>query len=415
MKVFIIFLFSFTFLFTFVAAASEKSDAIWQKNLQAQHIPLADQSYCYADERGDVQGKNIDQRVRLASVSKLVTSLWAIDLLGAHFQFQTKLFIKGSHLHLQGSLDPFFDEQKLFFLLSQLNDLGFSSFDLITFDKKIQINPDAQIPSNEYPLITRESNAQNIKLFFNTASWSDVLKLNYAQMEKFEKPGRIRKSVFFETKEVRFLEQNPFDNDPSAKVLTYRSPQLHRYLKEMNIQSNNYVAQTLFLKLGGSVLFEKYMNEKYGLNSQQLRFFTGNGLPLIANKVRFDNFGTCRVIIKLEEELHESAQNQGLELKDLMAVPGSDGGTFSTRHYPSSFKNSFVAKTGSLFNTSSIAGAMSSQSRLSYFGIFNQTEDIDGAHKIQDEMIQTLMNELGGPLPFEYSNQQFSTHTEENL
>jgi D-alanyl-D-alanine carboxypeptidase/D-alanyl-D-alanine-endopeptidase (penicillin-binding protein 4) len=403
------------FLFSFVVAASENSDAIWQKNLQAQHIPPADQSYCYTNDRGEIQGKNSDQRVRLASVSKLITSLWAIELLGAHYQFQTKLFIKGSHLHLQGSVDPFFDKQKLFFLLSQLNDLGFSSFDLITFDKRIQINPDAQIPSNEYPLITRESNAQNIKLFFNTASWSEFLKLNYAQMEKFEKPGRMRKSVFFETKEVRFLEQNPFEQDPDAKVLTYRSPELHRYLKEMNIQSNNYVAQTLFLKLGGSVLFEKYINEKFGINPQQLSLFTGSGLPLIKNLVRFDNFGTCRVIIMLIEELLESAQTQKLELKDLMAIPGSDGGTFSTRPYPASFKNSFVAKTGSLFNTSSIAGSMSSQSRLSYFGIFNQTEDTDGAHKIQDEMIRTLMNELGGPKPFEYSYRPFSTHTDENL
>ncbi|RPJ74571.1 MAG: hypothetical protein EHM20_10390, partial [Alphaproteobacteria bacterium] len=130
-------------LTSFSAFSSEKTDADWSKLLDKSKLPSSEQSYCYTDEQGKLQGENLDKQVRLASVSKLMTSLWAMEVLGPEYRYDTKLFIKGNHLHIVGSMDPFMGNEKMFFLVSQLNDLGFTKFDKVTFDKIIQINPNA--------------------------------------------------------------------------------------------------------------------------------------------------------------------------------------------------------------------------------------------------------------------------------
>ena len=107
-------------------------------------------------------------------------------------------------------------------------------------------------------------------------------------------------------------------------------------------------------------------------------------------------------------------ERQGIQLEDIMAVPGSDGGTFSKRIFPAEFKNAFVAKTGTLVNTSTLAGALSTKSGISFFGIFNQTININAAVNVQNAMITSLMLEMGGPVSFDYILNPFHTF-EENL
>lgn len=58
------------------AFASDKTDADFDKLLTANKIaPKDQQSYCYTDENGKLQGTNVDTKIRLASVSKLLTTL----------------------------------------------------------------------------------------------------------------------------------------------------------------------------------------------------------------------------------------------------------------------------------------------------------------------------------------------------
>ena len=70
-------------LFSFSVTASEKTDKIWKQEIKKQALDLSNQSYCYTNEEGKVEGDNVDMRVRLASVSKLLTSLWAVEKLGS--------------------------------------------------------------------------------------------------------------------------------------------------------------------------------------------------------------------------------------------------------------------------------------------------------------------------------------------
>lgn len=395
--------------------ANDKTDKTWAQQLAEQGLKANDQSYCYTNAEGKVEGKNVDMRIRLASVSKLLTSLWAIDKLGVDYKYDMKLFIKGNSLHIQGAYDPFLGNEKMFYLLSQLNEMGYTKFDTITFDKNLVLFPDAQYLVDEYPVINANTNTKYLKNYFNTQNWSEDTKSEYNNYYALSKTGRFVKNVQFEVANVKFSEVNPFADDPEVKVLTLSSPALFKYLKEMNIKSNNYVAETIFRQLGGTEKFAQFLADKFSLTSDKIHFYSGSGLPFFENGTRKDNYATCSVMLDLITELKKEVENQNKELEDMMAVPGSDGGTFRNRIFPADYKNSFVAKTGTLMHTSTLAGAMNTQNGFSFFGVFNQSTDISGSKIVQNNMVKSIMSEMGGPKAFNYVVEGFHTYGPEAL
>lgn len=392
--------------------ASDKTDVDWRTQVLANKLSYEDQAYCYTDEKGTLDGINVDLRIRLASVSKLVTSLWSVDVLGANFKHNTLLTIKDSELHFKGSFDPFMGNEKIFFLLSQLNDLGYTHFDKITFDKNFILFPNAEGHIEEHPVITPESIIKNLMAYFNTAAWTPAMKTEYTRVQLLAAPGRMRKAVNFSLNSAELKEDSPENYD---RKLTLSSPPLYRYLKEMNVESNNYVAQILFQELGGEKYFMTYMNDNFRFDSKVIRFFSGSGLPTMINNIRYDNYATCESMLTLIQALKDKAERQEHGLEDIVAVPGSDQGTFRNRIFPADYKNAFVAKTGTLMHTSTLAGAMSTKLGLSFYGIFNQSKDIEGSKRVQNAMVASIMNELGGPKAFNYKVDPFDTYGDDNI
>lgn len=381
--------------------ASAKTDADFSSLLKSYQVaPANDQSYCYTDETGALQGKNVNLRVRLASVTKLLTSLWAIEERGINYRYDTKLFIEGNNLHIQGSYDPFMNNEKMLFLVSQLNSLGYTHFDKITYDKNIQINPTAEKFTDNMPLITRDSNGRNIKKYFNTSSWTTAYRDEYDRLASMARSDRFLPYVDFSVDTVEYSGVNPLSKN--ARILTLTSPKLHQYLKETNVKSNNYTSHTIFQDLGGAVKFQKFLADRFNLTTNKIKIYTGSGLSVTESGQRKDNYATCAVIVDLIAELKASAERQFQDISDIVAVPGNDAGTFRNRLNSSEYKNTFVAKTGTLKHTSTLAGAMNTQMGYSFFGVFNQTTDIVGAKKVQNEMVQSIMDEMGGPKSFYY-------------
>jgi D-alanyl-D-alanine carboxypeptidase/D-alanyl-D-alanine-endopeptidase (penicillin-binding protein 4) len=103
-------------------------------------------------------------------------------------------------------------------------------------------------------------------------------------------------------------------------------------------------------------------------------------------------------------------EKQNRDIEHIVAVPGSDGGTFRNRVFPADLKNSFVAKTGTLTNVSTLAGAMSTQKGYSFFGIFNQNPNVVDSKNVQNIMVQNIMKDLGGPSSFDYKFENFYTY-----
>lgn len=398
---------------SFTLFASEKTDEDWKSFLSTNKLPYDNQAYCYEDDHDKIFGVNPDLRVRLASVSKLVTSLWSLNVLGANFRYKTKLYIKDKVLHFEGSDDPFMGNEKIYFLLSQLNSLGYTHFDKITFDKNFVVFPNAQGHIEEHPVITPESITKNLMTYFNTASWTSAMKKDYARVQALAGSSRMKKEVVFDVSEIEPVGNNPFDQDEEVRKLTLSSPPLYRYLKEMNVESNNYVAQMLYLQLGGEKYFISYMVENFRIGTKTLRFFSGSGLPTMIDNIRYDNYATCDSMLMLIKALKKSIEDQGLTLEDIVAVPGNDQGTFSNRIFPADYKNAFMAKSGTLMHTSTLAGAMSTKSGFSFYGIFNQSTNIVGSKRVQNLMVKSIMTELGGPKVFNYKVEPFDPYGED--
>lgn len=391
--------------------ANENTDKIWNSKLKEEGIDISEQAYCYTNEAGEAEGKNTDLRIRLASVSKLVSSLWTIEKVGIKHTFDTKLFIKGNNLHIQGSFDPFLGNEKMFFLISQLNELGYTHFDSITFDKNLMVFPDAQYGGDEYPDMSRAVHVKRLNRYFNTAQWNAEFKDEYKNFKIMAKTGMYRSEVNFDVTNINFTEVNPLEQDPEVKVLTLSSPPVYRYLKEMNVRSNNYVAETIFRMNGNVKMFDQYLLEKFNLTRETMHMYTGSGLPYYNDAgTRLDNYSTCNSMLKVMKQLKEEIEKQSMEIEDVVAVPGNDKGTFRNRIFPADFKNSFVAKTGTLMHTSTLAGAMNTQKGFSFFGIFNQSSDIAGSKKVQNNMVKSIMEEMGGPKAFDYEVTGFHTY-----
>jgi len=146
---------------------------------------------------------------------------------------------------------------------------------------------------------------------------------------------------------VAFSDVNPLAA-LSPSVYTHKSKQLHAILKSMNVMSKNIVAHNLFLEAGRVKKFETLMTEK-GIDKNSYIINNGSGLPIKGTK-RYDNWASCRTVIKVIELLSQSIQKHKLELSDIVAINGGeDLGSFRDRflNQPETHE-AVISKTGTV-------------------------------------------------------------------
>lgn len=400
--------------FSGTAMASSSTDAQFNKLVAKYGVsPRDQQAYCYTDAKGTFQGVNVDKKMRIASVSKLITSLWATEKLGADHTYDTKFYIKGDHMHIAGAFDPFMSNEKMIYIISSLNKLGITHLSKITFDNKIRIYPNAQFHSESWPEFTPEYNKQKLQLYFNTNNWTPTLQADYKKYSSIAPAGRYVENPTFSVESIEHSEVNPLGNvlgpvvPADLRMLTLKSPKLYKYLKEINVKSNNYAAQTVFEGLGGIATFKAYAKNAFSFDEEQIEMFTGSGLPDYTTGPRRDNLATCRAVGTMVESLKEELERQNREIEDVIAVPGSDEGTFKNRLNSEDLKNTFVAKTGTLTHVSTLAGALNTKKGYSFFGVFNASENIYGSKALQNDMVRILFDEMGGTKNFNYRVEGF--------
>ena len=416
---------------TFSSEVKLSPSDFWTKTQKDFNILGNTHSFCYQDENGKIQGVNPHMKVRLASVSKLYTTLWAIDKLGSDFEYESKFHYDGKNLHIEGSLDPVYSDRKLFFIISQLNNLGIKEIETLSFDKNLNVFTRAEWYSGVIIKMTPERTKQNLKDFLNTSTWNR-LKQAYknfvaATPDTIIDELQIRKDlddIELKVKEVKFVEKNPMENRPETyQVYSHLSPIMAKYLKVMNVRSNNYYADQIFDKLGGMQEFNKYYNElveetypnyetmrKGFLKGEAtVQFQTGSGLDSKKDGSRFDNYSTCAITLEMVKKLKIKIEEQEKEVKKIVAVPGTDLGTFRKRLRGERTKNSMLLKTGTLRNTSALAGILKSKNLENiYFGVFHQLTGWKGnAKMVQNKMAIKLIDHYGGPNNFEYSGEFF--------
>jgi D-alanyl-D-alanine carboxypeptidase/D-alanyl-D-alanine-endopeptidase (penicillin-binding protein 4) len=173
---------------------------------------------------------------------------------------------------------------------------------------------------------------------------------------------------------------------PLIPLVRHRSLPLTQLIKQMNIYSNNPMAEMLAVQLGGAPVIARQAAIAAQVPAAEIQLVNGSGLSP-------DNRMSPRAVCGLFQALQRLIQPQSLA--DLFPVSGRDLGTLELREIP----EQAVVKTGTLWNVSTLAGMLPNREYgPTCFAILNHGEGIDRFRQQQDQLLQSLEKQWG-PAP----------------
>ncbi|MES3039149.1 MAG: D-alanyl-D-alanine carboxypeptidase, partial [Bdellovibrionota bacterium] len=151
-------------------------------------IGLGKHSYCESSVNSpEITGHNADKLVPIASVSKVFTTYFAVAKLGAFHRFETTIYVTefnpatgAAAIHIQGSDDPYFTYDKVFFMIAELNKQGIKTLTKVTFDEGLRTftkvregsSPADDIDAYKFDPVTLADTQRSLTLLLNTNTWS---------------------------------------------------------------------------------------------------------------------------------------------------------------------------------------------------------------------------------------------------
>lgn len=351
-----------------------------------------------------------------ASIQKIVTMLPSIDTLGDDYQFKTQLYKNGdNNLYIKLGADPYFTTSDLKSMIRTLGNYKITTTKAIYIDDSIldsnewgegwqwddDLNP--LIPKfgsynmdrnlikiNFCPTVTGAPAEISTEVFYPTAFVNNVItgggtnikleRKNYISPDVINADGTIsgdysvqipinypRRYFILRLEEILRNQKVSYYGDfnrlklPKNTYLIFESKHpLSSAVDETLKRSNNMMAETIFKVAGGKYSQEtgstaaavEMLNAYYsklGINTDNIKVVDGSGVS--KNNLLTADFMTD-VLLK--------ASNTSL--KTHMASPGE--GTLTDRMLY--FKDNLKAKTGTLTNTSSIAGYLTAKSGKTY-------------------------------------------------
>lgn len=180
--------------------------------------------------------------------------------------------------------------------------------------------------------------------------------------------------------------------DYASKISVSSAP-LFKYLKNINVNSNNYLADAFFNYLGGVNAFTGFQQKQLEVPTKDLKIFTGSGLSDSSSGIRQDNLGTCFSMIKVLAFLRKKAFMAQLNLGALLLNPTLDqDGTFDVSE---SYQNAVVLKTGRLYEVPALnlAGFVSTSQGLLSF-VFLGHDFTDSEAKDMEDYRRLMLNDI---------------------
>jgi D-alanyl-D-alanine carboxypeptidase len=335
---------------------------------------------------GAVAGSsNLNTPYPIASVSKVFTSLWALEKYSADYRFKTQVYLTDLNnglydVHLRGSVFPYFDRTMFYYLITELNKRGVKKINNLTYDENFEYG--SIIRTNQD---LAHSNGEQSETEIMRELRNDVknLKANYKsfyQRTKSLTKVVLPSSVELSVKDIHAMSMKSFDRDQVTSSFMLQSVELHRILKEMNRNSNNFAADKLYERLSRIQNFKDYLTKSLNVDEKEFNFVNGSGYPEIIQGKKIYNSATCDTVLKVNKKLFQIAAAQNLGLRYILPVAGmdadADGDSTVTNIYSSNLtEGSLVAKTGTISQSVSLAGAVLTQDDLVYFHISASTGD----------------------------------------
>ena len=307
-----------------------------------------------------------------ASLTKIATTLAALGKWGADHQFVTKIFYTGQikegilegDLIVLGEGDPFLVWEEAIALGNALNKAGLR-----------QVKGNLLVNHQFY--MNYESDAlkagQLLRQALDPKLWSPQVKQIFKSL-----PITTPRPQLVISGEVQLPQLAP--TEPQL-LLIHKSLTLSDILKQMNIFSNNKMAQMLTDEIGGAKEVANYAATVTGIAPTEVQLINGSGLG-VENRV--SPRAASQMLIAIDNLL----KPQKLDVMDLFPVAGRDNvGTVEDRSLPTGT----AVKTGTLNQVSALAGVIRlDQERRIWFSLINYGWQIQYFRKQQDLFLQSL-------------------------
>lgn len=324
-----------------------------------------------------------------ASITKIATSLVALKTWKIDRQFETLFSARGSvengvlqgDLVVTGGSDPLFVWQEAIVLGNALEKLGITR---VTGDLLVE-GPFAM----NFEL-DRQKAGELLKEALNSDLWSPQAQAEFQKLPTGTPQPRIKIDG---TVKIGLNSPSPDSNgflpQPSATtpLLRHQSLPLARLLKEMNVHSNNEMAQMLGDAVGGAATLAQTAAREAGVPPEEIQLVNGSGL---GEENRISPRAACAMFVAIQRHLLPL----GLNVGDVFPVMGRDVGTLEDRQMP----QASAVKTGTLWNVSALVGVLPTRDRgLVWFAILNGGGDyVENFRARQDTLLQTLQQQWGG-------------------
>jgi serine-type D-Ala-D-Ala carboxypeptidase/endopeptidase (penicillin-binding protein 4) len=311
-----------------------------------------------------------------ASLTKIATSLAAFTTLGPEHQFETTISATGPVQNgvLQGDLviasngDPMFVWEEGIALGNTLNKMGIKQIKgnlIIAGNFMMNFQPNPQVAG------------QTLKQALNSATWTRPAIFTYSLMPK----GTPKPQVVIAGQ----IKLQPQVTAQTTLLVRHRSLPLKQIIKEMNVYSNNEIAQALADAIGGHTVVQATAAKLARVPESEIQLINGSGL---GPENRISPRAVCAMFMAIQRE----AFAHNLTLADLFPTTGFDHrGTMHARHLP----NATVMKTGTLRDVSALAGVVPTRDRgLVWFSIINRGPQVSSFRQEQDKLLQALVKQL---------------------
>ena len=382
-----------------------------------------------SEDTREVLGKNLEQRLPIASVSKVYTSLMAVTSFNLEHKFFTQIYVTTApggafDVHLQGSRDPYFNKFKMHMIISRLNEMKVTKIRNLTFDENVKylhetdtsrgfragtayVNPlilkaDLEFPS---PKIVA-SELQQLTIILK--SYKDSFKLAAANgIKLFNNPS-------FKVLKISYLPSTQFQPSANVQKIFVASQNVKTILKSFNWNSNNHAANQMFMAAGGESRFRQLYYRNFQQSENDVVFVNGSGQNHdLTGHGRLYNEASCRNVLRTLHILDKAVKAQKAELQDIMSVVGEDkGSTVGGVTYSNPITNgAVVAKTGTVGTNIALAGVANTRSGRKYFTYNVELKssiskaEANLARRMISTELQKLIKSSGGPVKLNYVRQ----------
>lgn len=316
-----------------------------------------------------------------ASLTKVATSLAALETLGANYRYQTNVGITGTiqngvvqgDLVVEGGQNPFFVWEDAIALANLLQQQGI---------RAVQGNLVIRGPFY-MNFESGQMAAEFLRQGLDASLWPpEALQQYQALPPNTPKPQLpLRGSI------VLASGASPSASQPIQWVAQQQSFPLSDLLKKMNRFSNNAMAEMIATSIGGATVVQQKAIAATGVTATEIQLVNGSGLAV---ENRMSARAACGLFLAIERLL----QPQGMGIADIFNIVGNDEGILDQRVLP----QQAVIKSGTLNTVSALAGTLTTQKEGTvWFAILNNDGNVDTFRSLQEQFLANLQGTLGKP------------------